>query len=44
MNARCPYTEYRQGDDPGDGMAATLERKGASRTDGTGAPVNRGIS
>jgi hypothetical protein len=45
MNARCPYTEYRQDDDPGNGVAAILERKGASRTnDGTGAPANRGIS
>jgi hypothetical protein len=45
MKACCPYTEYRQDDDPGNGVAAILERKGASRTnDGTGAPANRGIS
>jgi len=44
MNVRCPYTEYRQAYDPAVAVAAILERKGVSRTDGTGAPANRGIS
>jgi hypothetical protein len=45
LKARCPYTEYRQGYDPGIGVAAILERRGVSRTnEGTGAPANRGIS
>jgi hypothetical protein len=45
MSARCPYTENSQDFDPGRGVGAILERKGASRTnDGTGAPENRGIS
>lgn len=45
MNARCPYTEYRQGFHPGRGMAGILDGTGASRTNGwTGAQANRGIS
>jgi hypothetical protein len=45
MSDRCPYTEDSQDYDPGRGVGAILERKGASRTDdGTGAPANRGIS
>ncbi len=44
MSARCPYTEYRQGLVSAASVAAILERKGVCRTDGTGAPANRGIS